>query len=126
MKSIPFRPPCQNAWRAVALAALLLPPAAVTALRPPAAAPAARERGSARRLSIVIAGIGDTRVPADDRSAVARDGTLYYYVGVKEAVVIQVTGLAGRPSLPPPARLYPLVRRQGEEIWTVQPEATGS
>jgi hypothetical protein len=114
----------RSAWRAVGLAALLLPPAALAAPRLPAAAKAGRERGSVRRLSMVIAGIGDTKVPAVDRSAAVRDGTVYYYVGVKETVVIQVAGLTG--PMPPPVHLYPLVRRQGEEVWTVQPEATGS
>jgi len=91
----------QIAELALGLAALLLP----------AAAPAG--------LSVAVARIGRATAGAENRSE-ARHADAAFYVGPKEAVAFKVAG-----SFPPQARLYPLVRRAGQEVWTVQPEAVG-
>jgi hypothetical protein len=84
-----------------------------------AAAPAAGRRGRAATPPIAIVRLGPARIGAPGHAA-AHARVAFYYAGPRETVAVTVGG-----PLPPRARLHPLVRREGAEVWTVQPAAVG-
>lgn len=79
---------------------------------------AAPRRG--RALSVEIKSIGRATVGAPSPVSEPRDGTLWYYADHREPVALSLSA-----PLPPRARVYPLVRREGSSEWEVQQPAVG-
>lgn len=87
----------------------------LTIIRLTVACEAAPRLGRAGDLSISIVRIGRAASEAE-----AQQSGIAYFVHPREFLVIQVSA-----PLPPQVRLYPLVRREGEVAWNVQPYAIG-
>jgi hypothetical protein len=85
-----------------------------------AGAQALPRHGRGAPLRVDVVSIGRARIVAEDLMAAGRSDAVPTSVGPNERVALAVTG-----PFPTQGRLYPLVRREGEEIWTVQPEAVG-